>query len=74
MLMVHFVKMNHQLQLLGVALDFGNDECHYILHQSHPGGVGSGTTRPLSRDGGAEELHRDQIVGPHPKVWTIGQE
>ena len=33
-----------------------------------------GTTRPLPRDGGAEELLGDPTVGPHPKVWTIGQE
>ena len=35
---------------------------------------GGGTTRPLPRDGGAEELRGDPTVGPHPKVWTIGQE
>ena len=33
-----------------------------------------GTTRPLPRDGGAEEFRGDPTVGPHPKVWTIGQE
>ena len=38
------------------------------------GGGGGGTTRPLLRDGGAEELRRDPTVGPHPKVWTIDQE
>ena len=32
---------------------------------------GGGTTRPLPRDGGAEELRGDPTVGPHPKVWTI---
>ena len=37
-------------------------------------GGGGGTTRPLPRDGGAEELRGDPTVGPHPKVWTIGQE
>ena len=35
---------------------------------------GGGTTRPLPRDGGAEELRGNPTVGPHPKVWTIGQE
>ena len=35
---------------------------------------GGGTTRPLPKDGGAEEPRGDQTVGPHPKVWTIGQE
>ena len=34
-------------------------------------GGGSGTTRPLPRDGGAEELRVDPTVWPHPKVWTI---
>ena len=38
------------------------------------GGGGGGTTRPLLRDGGAEELRADPTVGPHPKVWTIDQE
>ena len=37
------------------------------------GGDG-GTTLSLPRDGGAEELRGDPTVGPHPKVWTIGQE
>ena len=32
------------------------------------GGGGGGTTRPLPRDGGAEELRGDPTVGPHPKV------
>ena len=35
---------------------------------------GGGTTRPLPRDGGAEELRGDPAVGPHPKVWTIDRE
>ena len=38
------------------------------------GGGGGGTTRPLPRDGGAEELRGDPAVGPHPKVWTIDRE
>ena len=38
------------------------------------GGGGGGTTRPLPRDGGAEELRGDPIIRPHPKVWTIDQE
>ena len=38
------------------------------------GGGGGGTTRPLPRDGGAEELREDPTVGPHPKVWTIDRE
>ena len=37
-------------------------------------GGGGGTTRPLPRDGGVEELRGDPTVGPHPKVWTIDQE
>ena len=41
---------------------FGDDDC------------GGGTTRPLPRDGGAEELRGDPTVGPHPKVWTIDRE
>ena len=28
---------------------------------------GGGTTRPLSRDGGAEELREDPTVGPQPQ-------
>jgi len=35
-------------------------------------GVG-GATLPFTRDGGVEELHRDLIVRPCPKVWTRGQ-
>ena len=35
---------------------------------------GGGTTRPLPRDGGAEELRGDPTVGPHPKVWTKDRE
>ena len=38
------------------------------------GGGGGGTTRPLPRDGGVEELRGDPTVGPHPKVWTIDRE
>jgi len=34
---------------------------------------GGGATRPLSRDGGVEELNGDPTVGPRPKVWTRGQ-
>ena len=34
---------------------------------------GGGTTRPLPRDGGTEELRGDPTIGPHPKVWTIDQ-
>jgi len=36
-----------------------------------PGG-GGGDTRPLPRDGGVEELHKNPTltVGPHPMVWT----
>ena len=37
-------------------------------------GGGGGTTQPLPRDGGAEELRGDPTVGPHPKVWTIDRE
>ena len=37
-------------------------------------GGGGGTTRPLPRDGGTEELCGDPTVGPHPKVWTIDRE
>ena len=33
-----------------------------------PSSDGGGTTRPLPRDGGAEELRGDPTVGPHPKV------
>jgi len=29
-----------------------------------------GATRPLPRDGGAEELHGSPTVGPCPKVWS----
>ena len=45
----------------------GNEKCA-------DGGGGGGTTRPLPRDGGAEELRGDPTVGPHPKVWTIDRE
>ena len=43
----------------------------YVCHCDSGGG---GTTRPLPRDGGAEELLGDPTVGPHPKVWTIDRE
>ena len=46
-------------------------ECSFFLQVS---GGGGGTTRPLPRDGGAEELRGDPTVGPHPKVWTIDRE
>jgi len=32
--------------------------------------VGGDTTRPLPRDGGAEDFLRDLAVGPYPKAWT----
>jgi len=32
---------------------------------------GSGATRPLSRDGGVEELHGDPIVGPLPRSRPV---
>jgi len=32
--------------------------------------LSGGATRPLQRNGGVEELHGDQTVGPRPKVWT----
>ena len=44
------------------------------MYYCHSGGGGGGTTRPLPRDGGAEELRGDPTVGPHPKVWTIDRE
>ena len=44
----------------------------YVCHRDSGGG--GGTTRPLPRDGGAEELRGDPTVGPHPKVWTIDRE
>jgi len=33
-----------------------------------------GTTGPLPKDRGAEELHGDPTVGPRSKVWTRGQQ
>ena len=42
----------------------------YVCH-CDSGGGGGGTTRPLPRDGDAEELRGDPTVGPHLKVWTI---
>jgi len=42
---------------------------HHLLTLSG----GCGATRPLPRDGGVEELHRDPTVGPRPKIWTRGQ-
>ena len=44
------------------------------MKQSLEYGGGGGTTRPLPRNGGVEELCRDPTVGLHPKVWTISQE
>ena len=41
-----------------------------LFKNSRPSG-GGGTTRPLPRDGGMEELRGDPTVGPHIKVWTI---
>jgi len=34
---------------------------------------GSGATRPLPRNLGAEELHGDPIFRPRYKVWTRAQ-
>jgi len=34
---------------------------------------GGGATRPLSRDGGVEEFHRDPTVGPRPVIWARDQ-
>ena len=45
-----------------------------IVVSTTPGGGSGGTTRPLLRDGGVEELRGDPTIGPHPKVWTIDQE
>ena len=45
-----------------------------VFRVAKVGGGGGGTTRPLPRDGGAEELRGDSTVGPHPKVWTIDRE
>jgi len=36
-------------------------------------GDDGGAIRPLPGDEGAEELHGDPTVEPHPKVWTRGQ-
>ena len=44
------------------------------MKQSLEYGGGGGTTQPLPRNGGVEELRRDPTVGLHPKVWTISQE
>jgi len=30
----------------------------------------SGATRPLPKDGGAEEYRRDPTIEPRPKIWT----
>ena len=47
----------------------------YLVYLSSAwSGGGGGTTRPLPRNVGAEELGGDPTVGPHPKVWTIDQE
>jgi len=32
-----------------------------------------GATRPLPRDGGADELRGDPTVEPHTKVWIRGK-
>jgi len=34
-------------------------------------GGGGGATRPLSRDGGEEELHEDLTFGSRPKVFIL---
>jgi len=36
-------------------------------------GGGGGATRPIPRDGGAEEILGDQTVRPRPKAWTRDQ-
>jgi len=35
--------------------------------------MGGSTTRPISRDGGAEQFHGDPRVWLRLKVWTRGQ-
>ena len=44
------------------------------MKQSLEYGGGGGTSRPLPRDGGMEELRENPTVGLHLKVWTISQE
>ena len=56
---------------LRVALAYQKIKCFVGIRQWRGGG---GTTRPLPRDGGAEELRGDPTVEPHPEAWTIGQE
>ena len=51
-----------------------NDHRLLAIATNYSNGGGGGTTRPLPRDGGAEELRGDPTVGPHPKVWTIDRE
>ena len=53
---------------------YSRNEIITRYQQCRGGGGGGGTTRPLPRDGGAEELRGDPTVGPHPKVWTIDRE
>ena len=44
------------------------------MHEVLSSGGGGGTTQPLPRDGGTEELRGDPTVGLRLKVLTIGQE
>ena len=53
---------------------FSDDDSHSRNKLASVDDCGGGTTRPLPRDGGAEELRGDPTIGPHPKVWTIDRE
>jgi len=43
----------------------------YLCANDSP--TSDGTTRPLPKDGGAEEFRGDLTVGLRPKVWTRDQ-
>ena len=64
-----FLEAQSNLSLTAWDILFRNRLSSFI-----PGGDGGGITRPLPRNGSAEELRGDPTIGPHLKVWTIDQE
>jgi len=46
------------------------DPAIMITGRFNPGGDGNGATRPLPRNGGAEEFLGNPTVRQCPKVWT----
>ena len=60
-------------QWIRQSCDFPSKLFHLKLRRWCRGG-GGGTTQPLPRGGGTEELRGDPTDGQHPKVWIKNRE